>query len=190
VELLPEQGAEAPRREALLRDLQEMADLVTELLESERLGQGHAALHREPTDLGELVREACRGTPAETDIEAGLPLLSVDRTRMRLLLRNLLDNAVRHGQGAQAPLVRLAREGAGRLVLSVRDHGPGVEEAVLPQLAEPFYRPDSSRERATGGVGLGLYLCRLIAQAHGAAFSVRNAKPGLEVRVEFPQPVR
>lgn len=188
VELLPEQGAQAPRREALLRDLQEMADLVTELLESERLGQGHAALQREATDLGELVREACRGTPAETDIEAGLPLLSVDRTRMRLLLRNLLDNAVRHGQGAQAPLVRLAREGAGRLVLSVRDHGPGVEEAVLPQLAEPFYRTDSSRERATGGVGLGLYLCRLIAQAHGAAFSVRNAKPGLEVRVEFREP--
>jgi len=56
-ELLPETGDGAVRREALLRELQEMADLVTELLESERLGQGHAALRREPTDLGDLVRE-------------------------------------------------------------------------------------------------------------------------------------
>jgi len=67
----------------------------------------------------------------------------------------------------------------------VRDHGAGVDESVLPQLAEPFYRPDQSRERGTGGVGLGLYLCRLVAQAHGAAFSVRNAQPGLEIAVRF-----
>lgn len=185
VELLPEEGEAAVRREALLRELQEMADLVTELLESERLGQGHAALHREATDLGELVREATRGTPAVTEIEPELPTLSLDRARTRLLLRNLLDNAARHGQGAQPPLVRVAREGEGRVVLTVRDWGPGVDEAVLPQLAEPFYRPDVSRERATGGVGLGLYLCRLIAQAHGAAFTVRNAAPGLEVGVRF-----
>lgn len=185
VELLPEQGEAAVRREALLRELQEMADLVTELLESERLGQGHAALHREATDLAALVREAIAGSPAVAEIEPGLPSLQLDRVRIRLLLRNLLDNAVRHGQGTRAPVVRLARQGPDRVLLSVRDHGPGVDEAVLPQLAEPFYRPDVSRERATGGVGLGLYLCRLIAQAHGAEFSVRNARPGLEVRVGF-----
>lgn len=185
VELLPEEGEAAVRREALLRELQEMADLVTELLESERLGQGHAALHREPTDLGELVREAVRDTPAAAQVADGLPVLPLDRTRMRLLLRNLLDNALRHGQGVQPPVVRVARAGD-RIVLAVRDHGPGVDEAVLPQLAEPFYRTDASRERATGGVGLGLYLCRLIAQAHGATFTVRNARPGLEVEVAFP----
>ncbi len=64
--------------------------------------------------------------------------------------------------------------------------GACVEEAALPHLAEPFYRPDDARERATGGVGLGLYLCKLVAQAHGGTFSVRNAGPGLEVRVELP----
>jgi signal transduction histidine kinase len=61
-----------------------------------------------------------------------------------------------------------------------------VPEDALPQLAEPFYRPDAARERSTGGVGLGLYLSRLIAQAHGAAFAIRNARPGLEVSVRFP----
>jgi signal transduction histidine kinase len=169
----------------LLRDLQEMADLVTELLESERLGQGHAALQREPTDLGALAREFVAGREVSVEIEPDLPQLQVDRVRIRLLLRNLLDNAARHGAGAQPPLLRLARDAQSHVVLTVRDFGPGVDEAVLPQLAEPFYRPDSARERATGGVGLGLYLSRLIAQAHGAAFTLRNAQPGLEVGLRF-----
>ncbi len=185
VELLPESGEAAVRRAALLRELQEMADLVTELLESERLGQGHAALHREPTDLAELAREFAADLDVATEIEPGLPPLQLDRVRIRLLLRNLLDNAIRHGAGAQRPLLRVARGADPHTVLAVRDYGPGVEEAVLPQLAEPFYRPDSSRERATGGVGLGLYLSRLVAQAHGASFSIRNARPGLEVSIRF-----
>jgi signal transduction histidine kinase len=186
VELLPEGGESSVRREALLRELQEMADLVTELLESERLGQGHAALQREPTDLGELVREALGTAAVRLEIAPGLPRLDLDRARMRLLLRNLVDNALRHGAGPEAPLVRVTRDADGQVVLAVRDFGPGVDEAVLPQLAEPFYRPDASRERATGGVGLGLYLSRLVAQAHGAAFDVRNAAPGLEIAVRFP----
>jgi signal transduction histidine kinase len=107
------------------------------------------------------VRQAAAGAGITSDIEPGLAPLPLDRVRMRLLLHNLLDNAVRHGGGAQPPIsARCGRCGA------------------IPQLAEPFYRPDASRERATGGVGLGLYLCRLIAQAHGAAFEVRNATPG------------
>lgn len=185
VELLPEHGDGAVRREGLLRELQLMADLVTELLESERLGQGHAALQREPTDLGDLVREVANGLAVTSEIEPDLPQLSLDRMRMRLLLRNLIDNAVRHGAGAQPPLVRVARDSEARVVLTVRDFGAGVDEAALPQLGQPFFRPDASRERATGGVGLGLYLARLIAQAHGAAFSIRNASPGLEVAIRF-----
>ncbi|HXE48889.1 MAG TPA: ATP-binding protein [Ramlibacter sp.] len=187
-ELLPETPELHAQREALLRDLREMRDLVTDLLESERLGQGHAALHLEPTDLGALVREAAAAAaqPVQVDIAADLPALPIDRTRMRLLLRNLLDNALRHSaSAAQAPRASLQPEGRG-ICLSVRDYGPGVPESALPHLAEAFYRPDAARERATGGVGLGLYLCKLVAQAHGGTFSLRNAEPGLEVRVVLP----
>ena len=193
-ELLPEQGEAAARRAALLRDLQEMANLVTDLLESERLGQGHAALQLEPTDAGELAREVVAAMAAtreeagnlQLDVAEGLPALALDRTRTRLLLRNLLDNALRHGAGAaKPPVLRIALEGE-RLAFSVRDFGPGVEDAALPNLAEPFWRPDSARERATGGVGLGLYLCRLVAQAHGGTFTLRNAQPGLEATVVLP----
>ena len=128
----------------------------------------------------------CEGAGIELDVEPNLPLLQLDRTRIRLLLRNLLDNALRHSAGAaQPPVLRVAREGD-RVVLSVRDFGPGVDEAALPRLAEPFWRPDASRERATGGVGLGLYLCKLVALAHGGEFTLRNAQPGLEVKVVLP----
>lgn len=194
-ELLPETGETQAQRKALLRDLALMRDLVTDLLESERLGQGHAALHLEPTDLGALAREvatqltAATGMePVWTDIEPGLPQIPVDRSRMRLLLRNLLDNAVRHSAGAaQAPELSLQREGQGVCIV-VRDHGPGVADSALAQLAQPFYRPDAARERTTGGVGLGLYLCKLVAVAHGGSFSIRNAQPGLEVRVVLRGP--
>lgn len=184
-ELLPESGDAAQRREALLRDLQEMTDLVTELLESERLSQGHAALQREPTDLAAFIRQSTAGMPVQLELADGLPLQSIDRARVRMLLRNLLDNALGHGAGSKPPVLQLRQEGR-EVVLSVRDFGPGVDEAVLAQLAEPFYRTDASRTRDSGGVGLGLFLCRLVAQAHGGRLELRNADPGLEVRVVLP----
>jgi signal transduction histidine kinase len=190
-ELLPETAELASMRQALLRDLGEMRDLVTDLLESERLGQGHAALHLEATDLGALAREVAQEVAANAPargavqlrIDEGLPLLPLDRTRMRLLLRNLLDNALRHSEKASAAPELHVRHVDGAVVLCVRDHGPGVDPASLPHLAEPFYRADVARQRSTGGVGLGLYLCKLVALAHGGEFSVRNVQPGLEVRL-------
>lgn len=192
-ELLPETADVQAQRQSLLRDLGEMRDLVADLLESERLVQGHAALHLEPTDLGALALEALDSLAltqefapnVSKDIAPDLPVLALDRTRMRLLVRNLLDNALRHSAGApRPPQLSLARSGEG-IRLTVRDHGPGVDAAALPHLSEPFYRPDASRERATGGVGLGLHLCRLVVQAHGGSFSLRNAGPGLEATAVF-----
>lgn len=191
-ELLPESGDVAVRREALLRDLQEMADLVNDLLESERLSNGHAALQREPTHLPTLLDEIIEGLKGRhpgahaivVRADAGLPDIAVDRARLRLLLRNLLDNALRHGAGApHPPEVRLSAGAGHGVAIEVRDHGPGVPEDQLDRMAQAFYRPDSARTRTAGGVGLGLYLCRLVAQAHGGTFEMANAHPGLRVRV-------
>ncbi|HEY8356091.1 MAG TPA: HAMP domain-containing sensor histidine kinase, partial [Ramlibacter sp.] len=144
-ELLPEDGDTGVRRAALLRDMQEMAGLVSDLLESERLGDGHAALHREATDLGELVREMAQEDGVQVQVEPGMPPLHVDRTRLRLLLRNLLDNARRHGAGGSRPTVTLANDPAtDDFVLAVRDFGPGVEPSELSKLAQPFYRTDTA----------------------------------------------
>ena len=223
-ELLPETPRTAPQRDALLHDLGEMGRLIADLLESERLAQPHAALHREPVDLAALVRAVLSelgvsddgagpsrdGAGAQSrravslcveDMPAPIPL---DPSRIRLLLRNLLDNAWRHGGHAALPpqlTVRSGRDGptampaesaaqvesAAGVWIEVRDHGPGVPEDQLDALAEPFYRPDSARTRAAGGVGLGLSLCRLVAQAHGGRMEIVNALPGLRVRVWLPR---
>ena len=162
-ELLPESADTQETRNALLRDLAEMAQLITDLLESERLSGSHAALNLELLDLGELVKESAEGMTSGAaltiTIEPDLPQLQLDRTRIKLLLRNLFDNAQRHGQ---APIdISLSREGDA-LQLTVRDHGPGIPADQLPQLGQAFFRPEAARQRSTGGVGLGLYLCRLL----------------------------
>ena len=182
--------ADSAPRDALLHDLAEMRDLISDLLESERLAGGHATLQVEPTDLNLLVDEVLQssfsGRTVATDLAPALPMLALDRTRLRLLLRNLLDNALRHNPDAGVPPVVATRLDADGVHLVVRDHGPGVPEDVLPRLAEAFYRPDDARRRSTGGVGLGLYLCRLIAQAHGGRLALRNAQPGLEATLSLP----
>jgi len=188
-ELLPVAGeGSAPReREALLRDLGEMRDLISDLLESERLASPHAALQRETVDLAALVREVAADMPqaaaVELDLAPELPPLQLDRMRARLLLRNLLDNALRYSAGAASPPRVSLQSGEGGVLLEVRDFGPGVDPEQLAHLTEPFFRTDGARQRATGGVGLGMYLCRLVAQAHGTQLEVRNAEPGLAVQV-------
>jgi len=181
---------DGPSRDALLRDLGEMRELISDLLESERLAAGHAALQREPVDLAALIEIAVHeqvpvDVALDLDLDADLGTVEVDPARWRLLVRNLVGNALRHGH---PPLeVRLCRAADG-LVFTVRDHGPGVPSEALAQLGEAFYRPDAARGRSSGGVGLGLYLCRLVAQAHGGRLSARSAAPGLEVTVRIPVP--
>jgi signal transduction histidine kinase len=180
-------GAE---RDALLRDLGTMRDLITDLLESERLAGGHAALQRECGDLNALVRDLVAqqfgSAGLQLDLAPSLPDAEFDPTRVRLALRNLIDNALRHGGGAAAPPRLSTGLLAGQLRVSVRDFGAGVDDAELARLSEAFYRPDIARQRRTGGVGLGLFLCRLVAQAHGGTLHIANARPGLEVTLSLP----
>lgn len=173
---------EGASRDALLDELAQMRDLITALLESERLGSGHRALQLADCDLAELVREQAR-PGVELHIEPDLPTLQLDRLRVQLLLRNLLDNALRHNEPARGAVqLTLGREGQG-IRLSVRDFGPGVPPEALAQLGQPFYRPDAARTRHEGGVGLGLCLCRLVAEAHGSRLELRNGEPGFEAAV-------
>lgn len=180
-------------RRALLRDLAEMRDLIDSLLEGERIAAGAPALQIEPVDLGALVREVVQGPFADRALQLAVDApaapVAADPTRLRLLLRNLIDNALRHGgEAAAPPLVFVRREPDGRMALGVRDHGPGVPPEQLARLGEAFHRPDSARTRRAGGVGLGLYLCRLVAQAHGGELRIRRAEPGLEVAMVWAAP--
>lgn len=183
---------EGDARDALLRDLGEMRDLIIDLLESERLAGGHAALQAEALDLGpwlhEVVKEQFGDAQITLAIDPAVGTLRADPVRLRLLLRNLVDNALRHSaQAAWPPELFATVQGNDRVALGVRDFGPGVSPEELAHLAEPFYRADSARQRATGGVGLGLYLCRLVALAHGGALEFERAEPGLRVLAILPR---
>ncbi len=194
-ELLPDSADTHTERGALLRDLAEMARLITDLLESERLASRHAALQCETVDIAQLAKDvvasmADAGSPARITLHLApdLPQLQLDPVRMRLLLRNLLDNALRYAP-PDAPACELdVRSQANQLIITVRDFGPGVAEAQLPLLMQAFYRPDTARQRSTGGVGLGLYLCQLVARAHGGSLQLANASPGLRAVVTLPMP--
>lgn len=181
---------ESVARDALLADLATMRDLISDLLEGERLAGGHAALQRRPTDLNALVRQVAHehfaAAGLRLELDPGLPSIELDAARVRLLLRNLLDNAVRHSAAAiAAPRVSTFID-HGQWCLHVRDFGAGVPAEQLPQLVEAFYRADAARERRTGGVGLGLYLCKLVALSHGGVLQIANAQPGLSVTLRVP----
>lgn len=182
--------AEGESRDALLRDLALMRDMVSDLLESERLAGGHAALQREDTDLNALLNEVIAqqfaGQAITLTLDPSLPQVPLDQARLQMLMRNLLDNALRHNAGSTQAVQVLTSVDARALSLVVRDHGSGVDDADLARLAQPFYRPDTARSRSSGGVGLGLYLCRLVAQSHGGELRFRNAHPGLEVTLRLP----
>ena len=164
------------QKETLRPEIAEMEEIIASLLEAERLNTRHAALHRSNVLVRELIeqlvdtyfeREAGRiaiDVPAE-GLEA-----NVDHVRLALLVKNLLSNALRYS-GDGAVRVHAARSGA-LLEIAVEDHGPGLSAEQVANFGEPFYRGDPSRTRSTGGYGLGLYLAKLVAEAHGGTLSV------------------
>lgn len=143
-------------------DIAELDGLVEELLEASRL-QARGALERvEPVDLLALAAEEAARIGAEA---GGQALVVAGNARLlRRLVRNLLDNARRHGAGAPVE-VRVEAHGTGARLL-VCDRGPGLPEGERERVFEPFYRPPGAAETGSG-YGLGLALVRQIARAHG-----------------------
>ncbi len=108
------------------------------------------------------------------------------------LLRSAVDNIVRNALRHTAPHSRVALTaavdpGSSRLVVTVRDHGPGVPDAMLERIFDDFVRVDEAREQRTGGTGLGLAIARAGVKAHGGGIVARNiATGGLEVQIRLP----
>jgi len=99
---------------------------------------------------------------------------------------NVIRNALAYTADGSAVGVRLQRVGA-NAVLRVRDYGPGVPEAELGRIFEPFYRTDTARHRSSGGTGLGLAIARRAIEHHGGTIVARNADgSGLEIVIELP----
>ena len=142
----------------------------------------------EPAPVSEAVQEAladCRwllaegGTQVETEVPADLPEALIDRGALGLIVRNLVDNAARHGNAGKWVGVRARLEPDGRhVLLTVEDRGPGIAPEDRPHLFEPFYRGRGVVASATPGSGLGLDLVRRAAAAHGGTVSVSPGSGG------------
>jgi len=170
-------------RARIERDVAELDEAIEELLLGSRLASAPGLERREPVDLLALLAEEGAGTAVEV---GGAPLrVPGDPRLLRRLVRNLLQNALRHGGGAPVEARVDAGEG-GRVRLRVDDAGPGVPESERERIFAPFYRPPGSRESGSG-YGLGLALVRRIARLHGGEARCL-ARPGGGTRLEVELP--
>jgi len=161
VELLQEHAPPDVRAE-LVRNMAELDQLVDEILLASRL-DADAEVAMERVDLTGLVAEECAAFDASLDAQA--VSLQGNARLLRRMVRNLLENARRHG-GDTPIVVRLAIDPGPAIRLEVVDHGPGIPESERENIFAPFHRLPGASERE-GGVGLGLSLVRQIAAAHG-----------------------
>lgn len=185
------------RMHAALADCVDEADRVNTMLHTlmdiSEAETGTMALQREAVPLGEIVRQTVdlyedaaesRGVALTVD-DAGDLVVPVDRARLRQVLANLVDNAVKYTPAGGRVTIRTSRE-RGAAVVAVQDTGPGIPPDDLPRIWERLYRGD--RSRSTRGLGLGLSLVRAIVEAHGGSVAV-DSRLGLGTTFEVRLPI-
>jgi len=188
--------ADFPRQlDRLEREIERLDSMISQVLKLARL-QGTAVLmEREAFDLDEVIEEVVRDANFEGAVNnrrvefagaANAPVLG-NRELLRSAVENVLRNAVRYSPNDAQVQVSLARTAAGLEIL-VRDRGPGVPPADLERIFEPFYRVAESRDRDSGGEGIGLAITSQVMKAHGGSAKAANAAGGgLEVRLCLPE---
>jgi signal transduction histidine kinase len=167
-------------RPAIIADIAELDGLVDEILLASQLDHAPGPPDREVVDcLGLAAEEAARAGAGVRHAGADSSSFTVEGSPrlLRRLIRNLLENARKHGRPPVE--IELGRAGAadGWVIITVRDHGPGIPEAEHERVFEPFYRP-LGRTEAAGSWGLGLSIVRQIAERHGGSVSYQSAPGG------------
>jgi len=179
------EAAPEPVRDKILADVAQMQAMISATIGFVRTTGGGAP--RRAVDLAALVRAL-----AAQEAELGRPVVpgrlqpatvAGDPLALGRLLQNLVDNAVAYGGGAE---LALATDN-GTAVLTVADRGPGLAPELMERVFQPFVRGDPSRNRATGGIGLGLTSARAVAEDHrGSLALVNRAGGGLEAVLRLP----
>jgi len=166
-------------------ELQRMAHIVDDLLALSQFDYGERTLQRKPLDFSDLVIEVCeqqrnqaKTKGVELEISATVPvMIEGDSSRLRQMVRNLLDNAIKYTPVGGRVTVGLERFGHDQFRLRLSDTGIGIPETSLPHIFDRFYRVDKARTREEGGTGLGLSIVKQIVDAHGGQIEVQS-KPG------------
>jgi two-component system sensor histidine kinase KdpD len=173
--------------EAVVEEGQRLSRLVENLLDVSRLESGNAEPHREPVDLGEVLEAARHSVRAEEGrvrlaLDPGLPVLRGDAAQLERAFANLLENAIRHGDGR--PVLVRSRQIGARLVVRVVDQGVGIPEPDRGRVFEPFYRREEDSGR---GFGLGLAIVKGFVEANDGEIAVESVPgQGSTFVVSFP----
>jgi two-component system, OmpR family, sensor histidine kinase BaeS len=179
-------SADAENWGAIRSETARLGRLVDDLQRVSCAEANQLELHRSPFDPGELVQTAIKSArPAfqaknvtlGSEIQSGLPAITVDSERIGEVLANLLTNALRHTPPGGTVTVTARRRGDA-LEIAVADTGEGIAAEHLERVFERFYRVDPARARASGGTGIGLAIVRAIVEAHGGKVSATSAGPG------------
>ncbi|WP_428681117.1 sensor histidine kinase [Sphingopyxis sp.] len=183
------EGVEEDRlREKMIASIDEMTAMLTDILALARSGAGTEAQERVPLRelIGELeadYRERDKDVAVGDVADVADVHVLVRPMLLKRALRNLADNALAYGVRARLSVTAAA----GRARIIVSDDGPGLTEEQIRTLIEPFARGEQSRNRATGGAGLGLSIAREIAEGEGGALTLANRNGGgLDAVIELP----
>lgn len=181
---LPEPAGRAAR--LVSQETLNLTGLVNDLIEISRFDSGVAALVLNEVDVAELVRSTLRARGWSEPVHTELPptvTARLDPRRVDVILANLVGNALRHGEPPVS--VRLSAD-PHWITLEVRDHGPGLDEAVLPHVFDRFYKANAARTRSEGS-GLGLAIARENARLHQGDLTVTNAPDGAMFTLRLPR---
>jgi two-component system OmpR family sensor kinase len=171
---------ELSRRIAAMEgDLSELNNLVKELLDMSKLDSART-LQRAPADLDALLRDCCATLPPSPqqvacELADGLGTIELDARLLARAVGNLLRNAQKYAQGG---IVLSARRMPDGVAIAVDDDGPGIPAEERDRIFDPFYRLDRSRDRATGGFGLGLSIAQKAVVLHGGSLQVETSALG------------
>lgn len=193
---LAERASDGSERQAAFGDLRQGLERATHLLqqlltlarqEPGAFEQAHARVELGPLMHSVVSDFALAANERQVDlgISAEVPAsINGNADALRILLNNLVDNALRYSAAGSSIDASLASDDSG-VTLAVEDHGPGIPEADLQRVFDRFYRAAGSQAQAVGS-GLGLAIVKQIADAHGASVSLRNTGHGLLASVHFP----
>jgi two-component system, OmpR family, sensor histidine kinase CpxA len=170
-----------------LRDeVRQMSELVTELLSFSKAGMQVDSRPLVRTDIAHIVTDAVEreGAPVEIDVEQGLTAMA-DPDSLSRAISNVVRNAIRYA-GDAGPVTLTARRDRDQVLVTIADQGPGLPEDEIDRVFTPFYRVETSRNRALGGVGLGLSIVKNCVEACRGSVHCRNRVPsGLEVEIRL-----
>jgi two-component system, OmpR family, sensor kinase len=193
-------AAELTRQlDRLEREIERLDGLIGQILKLARLHGGDAAFERTAIDLDEVIAEVVRDANFEGAVKGCTVVLSGaadarlqgNRDLLSSAIENVLRNAVRYSPAGAPVDVSIERKDPANLSIVIRDHGPGVPAGDLERIFEPFYRVAESRDRATGGEGIGLAITSQVMKTHGGSARANNpAGGGLEVKLTLPRTAR